>query len=47
MIIKHQFQVEVDIDSIKVKKDKKHKDTIKLDDNLSLKLKYPSMDSIY
>jgi len=33
----------IDIDSIKIKKDKKHKDTIKLDDNLSLKLKYPSM----
>jgi len=34
----------IDIDSIKIKKDKKHKDTIKLDDSLSLKLKYPSMD---
>ena len=33
----------IDIDSIKIKKDRKHKDTIKLDDNLSLKLKYPSM----
>ena len=33
----------IDIDSIKNKKDRKHKDTIKLDDNLSLKLKYPSM----
>ena len=33
----------IDIDSTKIKKDRKHKDTIKLDDNLSLKLKYPSM----
>jgi len=33
----------VDIDSIKVKKNKDHKDTIKLDDNLSIKLKYPSL----
>ena len=33
----------IDIDSIKIKNDRKHKDTIKLDDNLSLKLKYPSM----
>jgi len=33
----------IDIDAIKIKKDRKHKDTIKLDDNLSLKLKYPSM----
>jgi len=34
----------IDIDSIKIKKDKKHKNIIKLDDSLSLKLKYPSMD---
>lgn len=34
----------IDIDSIKIKKDKKHKNTIKLDDTLSLKLKYPSME---
>ena len=33
----------VDVDSIKIKKDRKHKNVIKLDDNLSLKLKYPSM----
>ena len=34
----------IDIDSIKIKKDKKHKNIIKLDDSLSLKLKYPSMN---
>jgi len=33
----------IDIDAIKVKKNKDHKDTIKLDDNLSIKLKYPSL----
>ena len=33
----------IDIDSIKVKKNKDHKDIVKLDDNLSIKLKYPSL----
>ena len=33
----------IDLDSIKVKKDRKHKNTIKLDETLSLKLKYPSV----
>ena len=37
-------QMEIDIDSIKVQKDKNHKNIIKLDDNLSMKLKYPSLD---
>ena len=37
-------QMEIAIDSIKVKKDKKHKDIIKLDDNLSKKLKYQSLN---
>ena len=40
---KTQVAVTVDVDSIKIKKDRKHKHVIKLDDNLSLKLKYPSM----
>ena len=40
---KTQVAVTVDVDSIKIKKDRKHKNVIKLDDNLSLKLKYPSM----
>ena len=35
--------VNIDLDSIKVQKDKNHKNTIKLDDNLSMKLKYPSL----
>ena len=37
-------QVEIDIDSIRVQKNKDHKNTIKLDDNLSMKLKYPSLE---
>ena len=36
--------VEIDLDLIKIKKDKTHKSTIKLDDKLSMKLKYPSLD---
>ena len=35
--------VNIDLDSIKVQKDKNHKNTIKLDDDLSMKLKYPSL----
>ena len=41
---KTSVEVPIDLDSIKVKKDKNHSNTIKLDDNLSLKLKYPSMN---
>jgi hypothetical protein len=37
-------QMEIEIDSIKVQKDKKHTNIIKLDDKLSMKLKYPSLD---
>ena len=37
--------IDIDLDSIKVKKDKNHKKIVKLDDNLSLKLKYPTMDT--
>jgi|TARA_B100000927_G_C16395439_1_gene441105 hypothetical protein len=36
--------VSIDIDSIKIKKDKNHKNIVKLDDSLSIKLKYPSME---
>ena len=36
---KTSVPVTIDIDSIKIKKDKNHKNTIKLDDSLSLKLK--------
>ena len=41
---KTSVTVSIDIDSIKVKKNRKHKNIIKLDDNLSLKLQYPSLD---
>ena len=36
-----QVEMVIDIDSIKVQKIKGHKNIIKLDDNLSMKLKYP------
>jgi hypothetical protein len=39
-----QVKVEIDIDSIKVQKDPKHSNVVKLDDSLSMKLKYPSLD---
>jgi len=42
---KTTLQVKVDIDSIKVIKNKKHKNNVKLDDKLSLKLNYPSMNT--
>ena len=40
---KTNVEVSIDLDSIKVKKDKSHTNIVKLDDDLSLKLKYPSM----
>jgi RecG-like helicase len=36
--------MEIEIDSIKVQKNKNHKNIIKLDDTYSMKLKYPSFD---
>ena len=36
--------MEIDIDSIKVQKDKSHKSIVKLDNKYSMKLKYPSFD---
>ena len=39
-----QVEMSIDIDTIKIKKDKNHKNIIKLDDNLSMKLKYPSLE---
>ena len=39
-----QVEMSIDIDSIKVQKSKEHKNIIQLDDNLSMKLKYPSLD---
>jgi ribosome-associated translation inhibitor RaiA len=41
---KTTVEMEINIDSIKVRKTKGHKDIVKLDDNLSMKLKYPSME---
>jgi len=40
---KTSVPVTIDIDSIKIKKNKNHKNIVKLDDSLSLKLRYPSM----
>lgn len=37
-------QMEIDIDSIKVQKNPEHTNIIKLDENLSMKLKYPSLE---
>ena len=42
---KTSVTVEIDLDSIKIKKNKGHSKTVKLDDALSLKLKYPSLES--
>ena len=38
-----QVPLKVDIDSIKVQKNEKHTNIIKLDDNLSLQMNYPSL----
>ena len=40
---KTSVEIPIDLDSIKIKKDKSHTDIVKLDDTLSMKLKYPSM----
>ena len=39
-----QVEMSINIDDIKVKKTRGHKNIIKLDDDLSMKLKYPSLD---
>jgi hypothetical protein len=39
-----QVQVEINIDDIKVQRDLKHSNVIKLDDNLSMRLRYPALD---
>lgn len=39
-----QATVSVDIDTIKVQRDPEHTNIIKLDDNLSMKMRYPSLD---
>ena len=41
---KTSVEIPIDLESIKVKKDKSHTNIVKIDDNLSLKLKYPSME---
>ena len=41
---KTSVQINIDLDTIKIKKDRTHKDTIKIDDSLSMKMRYPSMD---
>ena len=41
---KTQVQMEIDIDAIKVQKDSKHTNIIKLDDNLSVQMNYPSLN---
>lgn len=40
-----EVKVEIDIDSIKIKKDPNHTNVLKLDDNLYMKLKYPSIEN--
>jgi len=39
-----QVEMTIDIDSIKIQKTRGHKNIIKQDDNLSMKLRYPSLD---
>lgn len=39
-----QVQIEIDLDSIKVQKDEAHNSIIKIDDTLSMKMKYPSIN---
>ena len=39
-----QVQMSIDIDSIKMQQDPKHNNIIKLDDNLSVQMNYPSLD---
>ena len=41
---KTSVQMEINIDSIKVQKTRGHKSTVKLDDQYSMKLKYPSLN---
>ena len=38
-----QVEMAIDIDAIKIQKTRGHKNIIKLDDNLSMKLRYPSL----
>ena len=39
-----QVSIEIDIDTIKVQRDPNHNNIVKLDDTLSMKMKYPALD---
>ena len=41
---KTQVPIEINLEDIKVQKDKDHNKTIKLDDKLAMEMKYPSLD---
>tara|TARA_B100001113_G_scaffold137141_1_gene112555 strand:+ start:650 stop:1372 length:723 start_codon:yes stop_codon:yes gene_type:complete len=41
---KTQVQMQIDIDSIKIKRDPEHTNIIKLDDDLSVQMNYPSLN---
>ena len=41
---KTEVEVSIPIDEIEIQRSKDHEDTIKLDDELSMKMKYPSLD---
>ena len=41
---KTQVQMEIDIDSIKIQRDPEHSNIIKLDDDLSIQMNYPSLN---
>ena len=41
---KTQVQMEIDIDSIKIQRDPEHSNIIKLDDDLSVQMNYPSLN---
>ena len=40
------YEVQISIDDIKVTKDKNHSNQIKLDENLMMEMKYPSLDQL-
>ena len=40
-----KFEIEINIDDVKIQKDKNHKDLIELTDSIKLKMKYPDMEA--
>ena len=40
-----KFEIEINIDDVKIQKDKKHKNLIDLTDSIKLKMKYPDMEA--